>query len=206
MNENKSIFKFTDHFSGFIYEIRRDISFVKLHAINKADSRFSCLSFFNGDDAIFPNFLKCLGKQITNKRVIVCTNGTHLSDLFRATYLTRNLHEIIHSSCNALLNSTAYCCRVATGNDVAYSLTKNGSCQDSRSCGAITSKIRCLGGYFIDKFGTHVFKRVIKIDFFTDGDPVFCDGGATEAFVNYHIATGWSHGDGDSISELFNTL
>ena len=206
MNQDECILKFTDHFGWFIYEVRGDISFVKLHSINKANSCFGGFPLFNSDHAILANLLKCLSEQVTNKLIVIGTNSSYLSHFFRTAHLAGDLHEMIHCSRNALLNPSTHRCWVTSGNNIPNSFTKDRSCQDSCGCCSVTSQIRSLGGHFIHKLGTHVFKGIFKIDFLTDGYPILCDGWATKAFVNNHITTGWSHSDCDSISEFFNTL
>jgi hypothetical protein len=46
----------------------------------------------------------------------------------------------------------------------------------------ITGYLTGFGGHFLDQLGTHVFKRVFKLNFLGDRNPILGDVGGTKFF------------------------
>ena len=82
MNKDVRIGKYRFHAVAVGYKIRRNIAAVELHTFDKIGCRIHRFGFFNGDNAVFSDFLDCVGKNLTDFGIVVCRNGCHVFDFF----------------------------------------------------------------------------------------------------------------------------
>src|SRR5690606_3761396 len=94
---------------------------------------------------------------------------------------------------------------VGAGGDVFQTFAINRFGQNCRRGGAVTGHIRGFACDFTDHLRAHVFELVFQFDFFGHGDTVFSDGGGSVAFVDRHVASFRTHGDGDGSGQLLHT-
>ena len=110
--------------------------------------------------------------------------------------------KLVDSSVNGNFDSATDRSRVGARDDVAKAFFIDGPCENGCCCGSVTGKIRSFLGDFDDELGAHVFESIFQFNFFGNGNAVFGDGWATERLVDDHVATGWSHGDRDCVSQF----
>ena len=111
---------------------------------------------------------------------------------------------MFNGSINSAVDSTPNGCRIASGNNVSQTFFEDCASQHGCGCGAVTSKVRSFLSYFDDQFCSHVFESIFQFDFFGNGNTIFGDRWAAERFVDDHVAAGWAHRDGYSVSQFLN--
>ena len=106
MDQDIAVFQFDRHLILIGYEVRREEASIKLHAFNNFNCRFTSTTFFDSDHAILANLQERIRQNITDRWVIVASNGRNLFDLFLVLSVDRNgnlvdltLHNI-NSLCN----------------------------------------------------------------------------------------------------------
>ena len=114
--------------------------------------------------------------------------------------------KLRNGSVNSLVDSSTDSRWIATGSDVSQAFLENGASQYGCGRGSIAGQVAGFLSDFVDQLGPHVLETVFEFDFFGDGHAVFGDGWTAKAFVDDDVATGWSHGHGNSISEFFYAL
>jgi len=82
VNEDVGLLELDFHCLGVGDEVGREVAFVELHAFDHFEGGFDGLSFFNGDGAVFADFVHGLGDDVADGLVPVGGNGGHLLDLF----------------------------------------------------------------------------------------------------------------------------
>ena len=70
VDQDISICNIGFHVFGVGDEVGRNVAAVKLHTFNVFGFKFEAFGFFNGDDAIFANFVHHIGNQVTNGAVL----------------------------------------------------------------------------------------------------------------------------------------
>src|SRR5690606_9427251 len=80
VDQDIRISDFGDHVFGVSDEIGADIAAVKLHTFNIFGIEFECLAFFNGDNAVFANFVHHISDPGTNL-VVLGRDGGNVANL-----------------------------------------------------------------------------------------------------------------------------
>src|SRR5207248_4148963 len=113
--EDASVLEFGFHALGIGHEIRRNVAFVELHALDHLERGLDGLGFFDGDRAVFADFVHRVGNDSANGAVPVGRDGGDLLDLFLLLDLFSDVVEVSHSRdygfLDAALNADWICAR-----------------------------------------------------------------------------------------------
>ena len=165
---------------------------------------FSGLGFFQSDNAVSGNFFHSFCNQVTDY-FIAAGNGSNSCDVSRAVYLLGVCNNSFYSGVNCFLDTFFEYHWVCTSSNVLHTFANQSLSKQGSGGGTVTSSIVCLGCNFFYQLCAHVFKWVRQFDFFCDGNTVVCDQWCTEFFVKNNIASFWTKGDFNGISQLVNT-
>src|SRR3990167_2687134 len=106
MNENVSVIKNSFHFFSIRYEVRREISLVKLHSLNDVKASLNRFSLFYRDGSILTNFFHSISNNLTDGFIPVSRNGSNLSNFSAIFDLLADTSKFSNNSINSLLNTT----------------------------------------------------------------------------------------------------
>ena len=72
--------------------------------------------------------------------------------------------------------------------------------------GSVAGYVVGLFGYFFDQFGANALVWVFEVDFFGDRNTVIGDRWSAPLFVEHDVATFWSEGDTNSVSQFIHPV
>ena len=203
-DEQQSIIQNSFHLVGIGYHVWGDVAAVKLHTFYYFGVGFSGLGFFQSDNAVSGNFFHSFCNQVADY-FIAAGNGSNSCDISRAVYLLGVCNNSFYSGVNCFLDTFFEYHWVSTSSNVLHTFANQSLSKQGSGGGTVTSSIVCLGCNFFYQLCAHVFKWVRQFDFFCDGNTVVCDQWCTEFFVKNNIASFWTKGDFNGISQLVNT-
>ena len=82
MNQQVDILEDALHSLRIGDKVGREITAVKLHALDNVQGGFQSLRLFDRDDAFFADLVHRLGDDVTDRRVVIRGDGADLGDLF----------------------------------------------------------------------------------------------------------------------------
>ncbi len=80
------------HVLGVGDEIGRDVTAVELHTFDVFLFEFEALGFFNGDDAVFADFVHHFGDQVAD-HAILGGDGSHVGNFFFGGHFDRQVGD-----------------------------------------------------------------------------------------------------------------
>ena len=161
-DQNVSVVQFAIAFGRSRDEVGRNEAFVELHSVNEADRCVDRLAFFDSDHTVFADLLQGVGQQVSDRIIVVGTDGTDIGDVFAALDRLGHAEQLLDGSVDRLLDSTSNGHRVTTGNDVAATFAEDRAGEHGRRGGSVASDIGCLGGDFVHELGAHVLEAIFQ--------------------------------------------
>ena len=114
------------HLFSISYKVSRQVTTVKLHTFYYTDCSICTFSFFDSDDTVFRNFAHCIRNQLTDNRVVICRNCSHLFNLVVViTYCFRLSLDRFHNFCHSLIDTTFQIHWICTGSYVLQTNTND---------------------------------------------------------------------------------
>src|SRR5205807_7067705 len=117
-------------------EVRRQVAAVKLHALNHVQLGFHGLGFFNGDHAVFADFLHSFGNDAANGFIVVGGNGADLGNHVAGDRLGQAVKKAFVAVAffvdgaadggNGLLNAALQGHRIGAGGHSLYAFAEDG--------------------------------------------------------------------------------
>ena len=193
------------HVLGIGDEVGRDVAAVELHTFDVFVLELQALGFFNGDDAVFADFVHHIGDQVADLGIRGGVGGDR-GDLFFGLDLLGHLAQSIDDRVDALLDAALEEHRVGAGGQGLQAFGHDGVGQNGGGGGAVTGDVIGLGGGFLEKLRAHIFKGVFEFDFLGDGHAVMGDGGGAELAVEGHVAALGAEGGGDGVGDDINAF
>ena len=153
VNQNVRIVEFNNHFVLIGHKVGRQITAVKLHALDHHNFGFGSLAFLNCDNAVAgTDLLHRLGKLLANLSVVIGSNGRHFSEALLVVgvdFLRHRTKRIDHLG-NRLGQTAGNGHRVVTRSNQLQAFSENGFSQNRGSRCTITGYIVGLAGRFFD--------------------------------------------------------
>ena len=110
-----------------------------------------------------------------------------------------NLHGILgnrfYRCVNRFLNALFDNHGIGAGRDIFQPVADHDLREQSRGGGAVAGHVVGFGRDFLDKLRAHILKRVVQLDFLSNGHAVVCDQGRAVFFVKHDIAAFRADGD-----------
>ena len=185
--------------------IRREVAAIKLHTLGILFFHREAAALFNGDDAVFANFVHHIGDKFANLAVSGGDRGD-LSYFFACLDRFAHRLDFVDDGLNALLQTTAQDHRISARSQIPEALGNDGLCQHGRGGGTVTSHIICLGRDLFKQLRAHILKRVGQVDITSNGHTVISNGWCTKLFVQHNVAALWPKCDFDSFCQRVNAL
>src|SRR5215469_9106118 len=211
VNEDVGVLQHRFHPFRIGNEVRRQITTVKLHALDHFELGLKRLGLFHGNHAILADLLHRFRDDRADGRVIICRNGPNLRDHVARDRLGQLVEftlvalavfvDFAGDELNRLLNSALQGHRICSGCDGLHTFAIDGLCENGSRGGAVAGNVACLRSDFLHHLRAHVLEGVFQFDFFGNGDAVLGNGRRTEFLVDHHIAALGTEGDLNGVSE-----
>src|SRR5437016_4725718 len=169
------------------HKVGREVSAVKLHALDYFEGGLHRFGFLDGDDAILADLLHGFGNDAAHLLVGVGTNGPYLRDHV-ALHLAGEPLDLSHGNFHGLVDAAFERHRARACGHRSYTLTEDCLGQHGRSGGAIASHIRRLGRNLAHHLCTHVLERVLQLDLLCHGHTVFGDDWRAKLLLDDGVA------------------
>ncbi len=186
--------------------MRGEVAFVELHAFEQFDGGFEGLTFFDGDDAVFADFVHRLCEGLADFGVLIGRAGCDLFDLFAGLDGNGHLLKLGDDSVNGLVDAALDLHGVCAGGDIFEAFVENRLGQDGRGGGSVAGDIAGFGGDFFDHLRAHVFIGVGQLDFLCDGHAVFGDSGRAIGFFEDDVSAAWAECNLDGAGQFANAF
>ena len=206
VNQDVSVFELGFHRFRVGDEVRGEIALVELHAFDHFEGGFDGLGFFDGDGAVFADFVHGVGDDFADGGVPVGGNGRDLLDFFLVLDLLGDLGEVFHGGVDGFLMPRWMPIGLAPAVTYFKPSRIDRFGQNGRGGGAVAGGVAGLAGDFADHLGAHVFIRVFQFDFLGHGHAVLGHGGRAEFFVEHHVAAFGAEGGVDGAAQFFDAL
>src|SRR6266571_1758955 len=187
VQQNVGILQVRFHALGISHKVRRQIATVELHALDDVQRGIHALGLFHRDDTVFANFLHRFGNQVTNGRVIVGRNGTHLGDFLLVLGGAAELFDLFHHHLDSAIDTALEVHRIGTRGDVFHAFAEDRLGQYRRGGCAIPRHIAGLARDLTQHLRAHILEGVLQLDFLRHGDPVFGGDRRAKLFINDDI-------------------
>ncbi len=190
MDEDVRVFKNRFHRIRIRHEIGGEITAVELHTFDPINCRLCAFCFFDGDDAIFTDFLHRIGDEVADRAVVVRGDSADLCDLLlvvtdRLADLLQFLNDFRYREVDTALEVH----RVRAGSDVLHAFANDCLGKHCCRCRSVAGDIGCFACNFAHHLRAHVFNRLLELDFFRDRDAVLRDSRRTEFLIDDNVAS-----------------
>src|SRR6266487_1849438 len=202
VNQDVGVLQLDFHRLGVGDEVRGQVTFVELHALDHVERRVNGLGFLHRDGSVFADLVHRVGDDFADLRVPVRRDGGHLLDFLFVFDLLGNLVQVGHCGVHGFLNPALDADGVCARSDKLQAFPINGFGQHRRRGGAITRGVAGFAGDFANHLRAHVFIGVFQLDFLGDGDTIFGDRRRAKLFVDHDVATLGAEGGRDSLLEF----
>ena len=182
-------------------EVWRQVTLVELHTFGELKFDTERVRLFDGDDAVFADFVDCVSDDLADCRISSRDSGD-VGDIALVVDFFGLRLDRLHCCSDGLFDAALQTHRVGTGSNVAHAVGDHGLSQHRCGGGTVAGYVVGLGGNFFYQLSTHVFERVFEFDFFGDRYAVIGDGWCTKLFVEHHVATLWSQRDFYCVSKF----
>ncbi len=193
------------HVLGVGHEVGRNITAVELHTFNVLGLELEALGFFDGDDAVFTHFVHHFSDQGTNGGVLG-RNGCNVANFFFGGDFNRLFADFFRNGFGGDFDTAFEQHRVGASGQGLQTFGHDGMRQNSGGGGAVAGDIVGLGRSFFEELSAHIFKRVLKFNFFCNGHAIVGDGGGTEFAIQGYVAAFRAQGGGYSGSDNINAV
>ena len=191
MNEDAAVFQYD--FLGILigHEVGRKITSVKLHSFDQFDFGRDIAAFFNRNHTIFADFQQCVGKDLTNRRIIVAGDGSNAGDLFSIVRFDTLGHpsKFLNNRSDSLLSTSAECHGVSPGRDVLQPGFVDGMGQQGGCRGAVARNVVGFRRGFLDQLNPDVLVGIFQLNVFCNRDTVFGDFRCAPPLVQHSVPT-----------------
>ena len=167
----------------------------------------TAFTFLNSDDTILRNLTESLSKELTNLRVVVCRNGSHLFNLVVVVvHLFSILLDIINNSIHSLVNTTFQIHRISTSCYILQTFIYDSLCQNCCSCCSITSIITSLRSNALYQLGTRILEVIFKFNFLSYGYTILGNLWSTKLLLNHNVTSFRTKCHFNCISQLIHAI
>ena len=188
MNQDQRIFQISLHSILVVDEVGREITAVKLHALNHFQLVVKALAFFHCDDAFFADLFHRFSNNAADRFVRISRNRAYLGDFLVTGARLGNLDQLRHRGDYCLVDAALEIHRVHAGGYRLQTLTQHGLGQYGCGRGAITSHVRSLGSHFLEHLRTHILELIFQFNFLGNRNTIFGHGRCTKRFIEHHVA------------------
>src|SRR6266705_1129198 len=200
VDEDVAVFQNRFHALRIGDEVGREITAVKLHALDDFELGFHRLGLFHGDHSVFADLLHGLGDDLADGLVVVGRNGAYFSDfghvvgnifgegVERALDAVAVLIQAAANGGDGLFDAPLHFHGIGAGSHRFHALAEDGLREHGCSGSAVTGHVGGLGGHFAHHLGSHVLQRVLEFNFLGYGHAVLGDGRRTKLFLDDHVA------------------
>mmetsp|Transcript_16847 Transcript_16847/g.37125 ORF Transcript_16847/g.37125 Transcript_16847/m.37125 type:complete len:842 (+) Transcript_16847:26-2551(+) len=188
------------------YEVRRDETAVKLHALDDLELVLHRLAFGYSDRSILAHFLEGVSDHLADDRVAVGRDGRHLANLLRLGDglgpLLQVLKHAPHSSVDAALQVHG----IHAGHHSLAAFAEDGTGQHRGRRGAIARDIVGLRSDLLDELGSHIHHLALELNSLGDSDAILRHLGRPKGLLNDDVAALRSQGHCHSVSQAVGAL
>ena len=178
------------HLVGIGHEVARQIATVELHSLDHSDVSVAALRLFNGDNTVLAYLAESLSQQLTNLRVVVGADGSHLLNLvIVVVHLLGVLLDIVNDCSNSLVDTTLQVHRVGTGGDVLQTDVDDALGQDGSRCRTVAGIVARLRGNALQQLSTCILELVLQLNLLSHGDTVLRNLRSTKLLLNNHVTS-----------------
>ena len=198
-DQNRGLFQYHFHASGIGDEIGAQVAAIKLHSLHSLQKGMPGFRILDGDNAILADRLHCSSYDFANFPVAVGRDGSHLGDgtlIHRLRQLAKcaafdPLSVLVASANNrnhCLFDAAPQCHRVGARRHRLHTFAEDGLRKNRRRGGAVARHVARLGSDFLHKLGSDILHRILQLDLFGHGHPVFGNGRRAKLLFNYDVA------------------
>ena len=205
-DQDEGVLEFALKGFGIGGEVRRQVALVELHAFHPLDLGVERTAFFDGDDAVFADLFKSLGKLLADLGVVVGGDGANLLDLGRTLDGLRLLLQVSDDGFDGGFDAALQLDRVRAGGDVAQAFFKDRLGEHGGGGGAIARDISSLRADLTDQLRADVLVLVLELDLASHRDTVLGHGRGAEGLLDDDVAATRTEGDLDGSGEFLDTL
>ena len=138
-------------------------------------SNSKSFGFFNGDDAVFTDFVHHFGDKIADRSILgrSCGNSRNIVTSRNGNSLFLDgFRDFLCSDFNAAFEQH----RVAASCEGLQTFSHDGMGKQGGSGGTIAGDVVRLRRGFFDQLSAHIFKWIFELNFFCNGHTIVCDG------------------------------
>ncbi len=151
--------------------------------------RVAALRLLDGDHAILRNLAESLGQKLTDLRIVVGADGSHLLNLVVVVvHLLGILLDIVNDGIHGLVDTALQVHGVGSGGHVLQALGHDGLCQDGSGGGSVAGIVASLRGHALHELCTSVLEVVFELNLLRHGHAVLRNLGSAELLLNHHVA------------------
>ena len=198
VDEDVSIFNVRFHLFRIGDEIRADVPAVELHTLDVFRLKFEATSIFHRDDAVFPDLVHHIRKQLADL-TILCGYAGHAGDLLLGFNRRGIFQDVRTDRFCAGQNATLEQHRVRASSDVLQALIHNGMGQNGGCRRAIPRDIIGLGRRLFQKLCAHILIRIFQLNLARHCHAIVSHGRCAKLFVQRNIAPLWPERGTDCI-------
>src|SRR5579875_300338 len=188
IDEDVGIFEDGLHTLGVGDEVRGDVALVKLHAVYELGVGLEASALFYGNHSILPYTFDSICDELADLRIVPGDSGDAGDFGLVSAHFHGELLQLFHGALHSALNTVLDLQGVTAGSYIAEAFLKNSLSQHGGGGGSIASHIIGFAGNLFYQLRPHVLVGVFQLDLFSDGDPIFGDGGGTPFFIENHIS------------------
>src|SRR5208283_1616834 len=192
-------------------KVRREIAAIELYAFDNVELGFEGLRLFDGDDAVFADFLHGFGNDLADGLVVIRRDGADLGnhvagdglgELVQFALLAiAFLVETSGNGQNRFLDAALDRHWIGASSNGFHTLAVDCLGENGSGGGAVAGDVRGLRSNFADHLGAHVLNAIGQIDFLGNSNAVLGDGGRAEFLLNHNVAALGAEGNFHSISQ-----
>ncbi len=195
------------HGLGVGNEIRTDISAVELHTLYHVYGRVHTFCLADGDNAVFADFAHSVGNQLTDGRVVVGGDGSHLFNLVKVVaYHFTLLLDVSHNRANGFVHTAFEVHRVCPCGNVLQTYTDDGLGQYRSRRGAVACLVAGLGSHLLNQLSTKVLGCIGQLYLLGNRYTVLRDLRSTVFLVNDNVTPFRTERYFYCVSQLVNTF
>ena len=176
------------HFFGICDHISRCVASIKFHSFFVLNINCKTLTFFYGYHTITSNLIESLRNFRTNN-IIPRRYCCNLCNFFFVFYWLRHLFKLCYNRSHSFFYTFLYYHWVCPLVYFFHTFLSHDLCKQSRSCCPVTCIIVCFTSCFFYKLGTHIFKRIWKVNLFCNRYSVVNNVWSTPFFIKSYIPT-----------------
>ncbi len=188
VDEDQRLGHLDGHLFGVGDEVGREVSPVKLHALDDIDDGFETLALFNRDHAVLADLVEGVGHDLADLGIVVAADCRDVQNVVAALDGLGELADLLRHRLHRLAHPPRQRVGVNAGSDVLVALPEEGFGQHGRGCRAVAGIVGGLACGLLDQLRAHVLKLVAQLDLLGDRHAVLGHRGRAPGLLNDGVA------------------